>query len=100
MSRSSVQLQPDAQSSFDSRLPCTVAAPHTHAPPISLLFISHVVLKTYVSMRKKVVAFNVTEKFLPTVRLTKNLSTKKGSRRGNAGNRLEFTVLTQLQHVP
>ncbi|XP_022920685.1 uncharacterized protein [Onthophagus taurus] len=36
----------------------------------------------------------------PIVRLDKNLRTRKGSRRGNAGNRLELQVLTQIHHVP
>ncbi|CAK9795135.1 hypothetical protein ANTPLA_LOCUS251 [Anthophora plagiata] len=31
--------------------------------------------------------------FLPSVRLAKNLRTRKGSRRGNTGNRLELLVL-------
>lgn len=33
-------------------------------------------------------------------RLEKNLRSRKGSRLGNAGNRLELQVLTQLHHVP
>jgi hypothetical protein len=32
--------------------------------------------------------------------LSKSLCTRKGSRRGNAGNRLEFEILTRIQHVP
>ncbi|KAL6446060.1 hypothetical protein ACFW04_001012 [Cataglyphis niger] len=32
--------------------------------------------------------------------LTKNLGTRKGSRRGNTGNRLELLVLVHLHHVP
>ncbi|XP_067012545.1 uncharacterized protein [Anabrus simplex] len=51
-------------------------------------------------MKSKVSGFQATSKFLPTVRLAKNLRTSKGSRRGNAGNRLELQVLTQLHHVP
>lgn len=33
-------------------------------------------------------------------RLAKNLGTRKGSRRGNSGNRLELLVLVHLHHVP
>lgn len=33
-------------------------------------------------------------------RLAKNLQTRKGSRRGNAANRLELLVLVLLHHVP
>ncbi|KAG8234767.1 hypothetical protein J437_LFUL006599 [Ladona fulva] len=47
-------------------------------------------------MKSKVVGFQATSKFLATVRLEKNLSTSKGSRLGNSGNRLELQVLTQL----
>ncbi|XP_013193621.1 uncharacterized protein LOC106137355 [Amyelois transitella] len=42
--------------------------------------------------------FAITDKFLP--RLAKNLTTRKGSRRANTGNRLEHAVLTHIQHVP
>ncbi|XP_071448458.1 uncharacterized protein [Hetaerina americana] len=51
-------------------------------------------------MKSKVIGFEASSKFLPTVRLGKNLSTSKGSRLGNSGNRLELQVLTQLYHVP
>ncbi|XP_039281690.1 uncharacterized protein LOC111063418 [Nilaparvata lugens] len=39
-------------------------------------------------------------RFLPTVRLDKNLCTRKGSRLGNAGNHLELQVLTLIHNVP
>ncbi|KAI8125752.1 uncharacterized protein LOC111680201 [Lucilia cuprina] len=32
--------------------------------------------------------------------LSKHLSSKKGSRTSNCGNRLEFAVLTLIQNVP
>ncbi|GLV41760.1 hypothetical protein CBL_12049 [Carabus blaptoides fortunei] len=41
-------------------------------------------------MNSKLLGFQATEKFLPTVRLDKNLRTRKGSRRGNSGNHLEL----------
>lgn len=51
-------------------------------------------------MKCALLGFEASSKFLPTVRLEKNLRSRKGSRLGNAGNRLELQVLTQLHHVP
>ncbi|XP_066259172.1 uncharacterized protein [Euwallacea similis] len=47
-----------------------------------------------------VLDFLVTSRFQQTLSLEKNLRTKKGSRRGNSGNRKELQVLTQIHHVP
>lgn len=47
---------------------------------------------------KLIVVLDESEQYV--CRLAKNLYTRKGSRRGNAGNRLELQVLTQLHHVP
>ncbi|XP_063705506.1 uncharacterized protein LOC134834689 [Culicoides brevitarsis] len=41
-----------------------------------------------------------TLKFVPTVRLINSLNSQKGSRTGNAGNNLEYQVLTLMQNVP
>ncbi|XP_060523885.1 uncharacterized protein LOC132700526 [Cylas formicarius] len=48
----------------------------------------------------RVLQFLVNSKFHQVVSLEKNLCTKKGSRRGNSGNRKELQVLTQIHHVP
>ncbi|KAK0085326.1 hypothetical protein PV325_005436 [Microctonus aethiopoides] len=57
--------------------------------------------RPYVSMRCKVLdCQGNSPTFLASVRLTKNLITRKGSRRGNSGNRLELLVLVHLHHVP
>ncbi|XP_049820588.1 uncharacterized protein LOC126264910 [Aethina tumida] len=48
----------------------------------------------------KVLEFLVNSKHHEVVRLGKHLCTRKGSRRGNSGNRLELQVLTQIHHVP
>ncbi|CAD1474567.1 unnamed protein product, partial [Heterotrigona itama] len=54
-----------------------------------------------VSMRCKVLdCQGNSPTFLPSVRLAKNLRTRKGSRRGNTANRLELLVLVHLHHVP
>ncbi|XP_023179868.1 uncharacterized protein LOC111605537 [Drosophila hydei] len=39
-------------------------------------------------------------KLLNNLSLSKHLSSKKGSRTSNCGNRLEFFVLTHLTNVP
>lgn len=39
-------------------------------------------------------------KLLKSLRLSKNLSSCKGSRTGNSANNLELKVLTQIQYVP
>ncbi|KAH8391803.1 hypothetical protein KR215_004552 [Drosophila sulfurigaster] len=39
-------------------------------------------------------------KLLNNISLSKHLSSKKGSRTSNCGNRLEFSVLTLLTNVP
>ncbi|KAG8287736.1 uncharacterized protein LOC124352683 [Homalodisca vitripennis] len=44
--------------------------------------------------------FHLRTDFLPTVRVGKNLVTNLGSRRGNAGNFKEYTVLTLIHTVP
>ncbi|XP_032592116.1 uncharacterized protein LOC116805267 [Drosophila grimshawi] len=39
-------------------------------------------------------------KLLNNISLSKHLSSKKGSRTSNCGNRLEFSVLNHLSNVP
>ncbi|XP_055838162.1 uncharacterized protein LOC129906417 [Episyrphus balteatus] len=39
-------------------------------------------------------------KILKSLRLSKNLSSSKGSRTGNSANNLELHVLTLIQYVP
>ncbi|XP_063930698.1 uncharacterized protein LOC135142852 [Zophobas morio] len=48
----------------------------------------------------RILEFVLNSKFHQVVSLDKNLRTRKGSRRGNSGNRLELQVLTQIHHVP
>ncbi|XP_065169241.1 uncharacterized protein [Atheta coriaria] len=51
-------------------------------------------------MNSRLDVYKPSSKFLPVIRLDKHLRTRKGSRLGNSGNRLELQVLTQLHHVP
>ncbi|XP_024083705.1 uncharacterized protein LOC106661977 [Cimex lectularius] len=46
------------------------------------------------------IVYTQTDKFLPTIRLGKNLCASLGSRRGNSGNHLELSVLTLIHNVP